>query len=94
MVCCRTLAGSRGEEEVSSNLSFPGALMPFYPVMPPDATQGRAEDAALGLLGQADVVAVRAADLVLPARQGWAGWPDSAGGRRGGPDPVGTWWSG
>jgi hypothetical protein len=38
---------------VSSNLSFPGALMPFYPVMPPDVTPGYAEDAALGLLGQA-----------------------------------------
>jgi hypothetical protein len=44
--------------------------MPFYPVMPPDATVGCAEDAALGLLGQAGVVAVRVADLVSPARQG------------------------
>ena len=41
------------EEEVSSNLFCPGALMPFYPVMPPGVTSGCAEDAALGLLGQA-----------------------------------------
>jgi hypothetical protein len=58
------------EEEVSSNLSVPGALMPFYPVMPPDATPGCAEDAALGLLGQAGMVAVRVADLACPARRG------------------------
>ena len=58
------------EEEVSSSLSFPGALMPFYPVMPPVATLGCAEDAAPGLLGQAGVVAVRVADLACPARQG------------------------
>jgi len=44
--------------------------MPFYPVMPPDVTPGCAEDAALGLLGQAGVVAVRVADLACPARQG------------------------
>jgi hypothetical protein len=44
--------------------------MPFYPVVPPDATPGCAEDLALGLLGQAAVVAVRVADLVSPARQG------------------------
>ena len=44
--------------------------MPFYPVMPPDVTPGCAEDAALGLLGQAGVVAVRVADLASPARQG------------------------
>jgi hypothetical protein len=44
--------------------------MPFYPVMPPDATSGCAEDAALGLLGQAGVVAVRVADLACPARRG------------------------
>ena len=44
--------------------------MPFYPVMPPDVTLGCAEDAALGLLGQAGVVAVRVADLASPARQG------------------------
>jgi hypothetical protein len=44
--------------------------MSFYPVMPPDVTLGCAEDAALGLLGQAGVVAVRVADLASPARQG------------------------
>ena len=44
--------------------------MPFYPVMPPDVTPGCAEDAALGLLGQAGVVAVRVADLACPARRG------------------------
>jgi hypothetical protein len=44
--------------------------MSFYPVMPPDATLGCAEDAALGLLGQTGVIAVRVADLASPARQG------------------------
>jgi hypothetical protein len=44
--------------------------MPFYPVMPPDVTPGCAEDAALGLLGQGGVIAVRVADLASPARQG------------------------
>ena len=44
--------------------------MPFYPVVPPDATLGCAEDAALGLLGRAGMVAVRVADLACPARQG------------------------
>jgi hypothetical protein len=44
--------------------------MPFYPVMPPDVTPGCAEDAALGLLGQVGVVAVRVADLASPVRQG------------------------
>ncbi len=44
--------------------------MPFYPVVPPDVISGCAEDAALGLPGQPGVVAVRAADLASPARQG------------------------
>ena len=44
--------------------------MSFYPVMPPDATLGCAEDAALGLLGQTGVIAVRVADLASPARHG------------------------
>ena len=44
--------------------------MPFYPVVPPDATLGCAEDAALGLLGRAGMVAVRVADLACPARRG------------------------
>jgi hypothetical protein len=43
--------------------------MSFYPVVPPDATLGSAED-ALGLLGQAGMVAVRVADLASPARRG------------------------
>jgi len=42
----------------------------FYPVMPPDVTLCRAEEAALGLLGQAGVIAVRVADLASPARRG------------------------
>jgi hypothetical protein len=44
--------------------------MSFYPVMPPDVTPGGAEDAALGLLGQAGMVAVRVADLASPCRRG------------------------
>ena len=44
--------------------------MPFYPVMPPDVTCAAGEDAALGLLGQAGMVAVRAADLASPCRRG------------------------
>jgi len=67
------LAGSSVEEEVSSSLSFPGALMPFYPVMPPDATLGCAEDAVLGLPGQAGRGPVRVAGLACPARRG-LGW--------------------
>jgi len=47
--------------------------MPFYPVMPPDATLGCAEDAVPGLPGQAGVVAVRVAGLACPARRG-LGW--------------------
>jgi hypothetical protein len=44
--------------------------MPFYPVMPPDVTSSAAEEAALGLLGRAGMVAVRAADLASPCRRG------------------------
>jgi hypothetical protein len=44
--------------------------MSFYPAMPPDVTSSAAEDAALGLLGQAGMVAVRAADLACPCRRG------------------------
>ena len=44
--------------------------MPLYPVMPPDVTCAAGEDAALGLLGQASMVAVRAADLASPCRRG------------------------
>jgi hypothetical protein len=61
-----------GEEEVSSSLSArePAALLPLCPVMPPDVTSSGAEDAALGLLGLAGMVAVRAADLASPCRRG------------------------
>ena len=41
--------------------------MLFYPVTPPDVTPSRAEDAALGLLGRAGMVAVRVVDLSCPA---------------------------
>ncbi len=44
--------------------------MLFYPVTPPDVTPSRAEDTALGLLGEAGMVAVRIADLASPAGQG------------------------
>ena len=45
--------------------------MPFYPAAWPDVTPSRAEDAAaLSLLGQAGLVAVRAADLASPAGPG------------------------
>jgi len=44
--------------------------MSFYPVTSPDVTLCCAEDAALGLLGQAGMVAVRVADLASPARRG------------------------
>jgi hypothetical protein len=69
--------------------------MPFYPVMPPDVTSSDVEGAALGLLGLAGMVAVRAADLACPRRRGLG--RDSrtalvaAGAAGSGP---GTWWSG
>ena len=44
--------------------------MPFYPVTPPGVTPAVAEDAALGLLGQAGMVAVRVAGLASPTGQG------------------------
>jgi hypothetical protein len=44
--------------------------MSFYPVMPPDVTSSGVEDAALGLLGLAGMVAVRAADLASRCRRG------------------------
>jgi hypothetical protein len=47
--------------------------MPFYPVMPPDVTSSGVEDAALGLLGLAGMVAVRVADLASPCRRGLGG---------------------
>jgi hypothetical protein len=47
--------------------------MPFYPVMQPDATLGGAEDAALGLLGRAGMVAVRWLTWPYPRGRVWAG---------------------
>src|SRR5215472_9043096 len=44
--------------------------MSFYLVASPDVTLRCAENAALGLLGQAGVIAVKVADLASPARQG------------------------
>ena len=44
--------------------------MLFYPASWPDVTTSSAEDAALSLLGQAGLVAVRAADLASPAGPG------------------------
>lgn len=44
--------------------------MPYYPVTPLDVTPAVAEDAALGLLGRAGMVAVRVADLAPLAGQG------------------------
>ena len=44
--------------------------MLFYPVTPSDVTPSCAEDAAVGLPGQAGMVAVRVADLVSPAGPG------------------------
>ncbi|HEV3290795.1 MAG TPA: hypothetical protein VG123_17570, partial [Streptosporangiaceae bacterium] len=44
--------------------------MPFYSVMPPDVTSSGVEDAPLGLLGLAGMIAVRAADLASPCRRG------------------------
>jgi hypothetical protein len=46
--------------------------MSFYLVMPPDVTPAGGEDAALGLLARAGMVAVRAADLASPCGAGWA----------------------
>jgi hypothetical protein len=48
----------------------PGALMSFHLVMPPDVTPAGGEDAALGLLARAGMVAVRAADLASPFGRG------------------------
>ena len=44
--------------------------MPFYPVVPPDVTSDRGEDATAELPGRAGMVAVRVADLASPARRG------------------------
>ena len=44
--------------------------MSFHLVMPPDVTPAGGEDAALGLLARAGMVAVRAADLASPCGRG------------------------
>src|SRR5436190_17280959 len=58
---CRRARRAPGRRGSVEQPFLPGALMSFYPVVPPDATMGCAEDAALGLLGQAGMVAVQAA---------------------------------
>src|SRR6266576_1711025 len=67
---CRRARRAPGRRGSVEQPFLPGALVSFYPVVPPDATLGCAEDAALGLLGQAGMVAVRVADLACPARRG------------------------
>src|SRR5260370_42642542 len=67
---CRRAWRAPGRRGSVEQPFLPGALMSFYPVMPADATLCCAENAALGLLGQAGVVAVRVADLACPVRQG------------------------
>jgi hypothetical protein len=44
--------------------------MPFYPVVPSDVTFAAGEDAAFGLLGQAQMVVIRVRDLASPAGRG------------------------
>jgi hypothetical protein len=44
--------------------------MPFYPAVLPDVTPAAGEDAAVGLSGGAQMVAVRVQDLVSPAGRG------------------------
>jgi hypothetical protein len=69
--------------------------MSFYPVMPADATLCCAENAALGPLRQAGVVAVRVADLACPTRQGLGKDGRTALMAAGaGRIRSGTWWSG
>src|ERR1017187_9717285 len=63
--------------------------MPSCPVTPPDVTPGREEDAALELLGQAGMVAVRVADLAGPAGQR-AGMDGRTALTAGGPGKIGT----
>src|ERR1017187_5584047 len=63
--------------------------MPSCPVTPPDVTPGREEDAALELLGQAGMVAVRVADLACPAGQR-AGMDGRTALTAAGPGKIGT----
>lgn len=44
--------------------------MPFYTVVPSDVTPAAGEDAAFGLPGQAQMVAIRVRDLAFPAGRG------------------------
>src|SRR5260370_8818697 len=44
--------------------------MPVCPAVPCDVVPAAAGEAGLGLLGQAEMVAVRVADLAWPARRG------------------------
>src|ERR1039457_6327537 len=78
------------EEELPRSSSSRELVMPSCPVTPPDVTPGREEDAALELLGQAGMVAVRGAGPGCAARQGGAGGghgrPAGAARSRGGED--------
>src|SRR5258708_28149958 len=65
--------GRRGSDQATFP---PGALMPVCPAVPCDVVPAAAGEAGLGLLGQAEMVAVRVADLAWPARRG-----PGAGGR-------------
>lgn len=68
-------AGLPVEEESYQTIFFtPGSpLVSVCPVVPCDVTPAVADRAGLGLLGQAGVVAVRAAHLASPARVGLGG---------------------
>ena len=69
--------------------------MSFYLVMPPDVTPAGGEDAALGLLARAGMVAVRAADLASPCERGLGKNGRTALTAAGaGRIRTGTWWSG
>src|SRR5258708_23068829 len=59
--------GRRGSDQATFRL---GALMPVCPAVPCDVVPAAAGEAGLGLLGQAEMVAVRVADLAWPARRG------------------------
>jgi len=65
---CRGGRGSRQKRKCRATFPSREPLVSCYRVMPPDVTLWCAEQAALGLLGQAGVVAVRVAD---PAARPW-----------------------
>src|SRR5258708_40156084 len=75
--------GRRGSDQATFP---PGALMPVCPAVPCDVVPAAAGEAGLGLLGQAEMVAVRVADLAWPAR------PGPGAGGRGAPSPRGCGW--